>query len=71
MGSGSGKIVRKIDQENCREKPPEICKQKQQETCPEKCPKLPRMRPPFFGTMPRATNWLAWSVFERSGYRFA
>jgi hypothetical protein len=41
------------------------CKQKQQEACPENCPKLPRMRPGFSGTMPRAMNWLALSAWLR------
>src|SRR5260370_8361648 len=46
MGSGSGKIVRKIYQQNCREKPPANCKRKQQANCKQKQQeKLPRKMP--------------------------
>src|ERR1700675_2307999 len=45
--------------------PRKNCKQKQQATCPENCAKLPRMRRGFFGTMPRAMNWLALCAWLR------
>jgi len=40
MGSGSGKIVRKIDQENCREKPPRKLQTKTARNLPRKMPEI-------------------------------